>query len=210
MLVEVVNKLGEKIHQEVLTSNYQIVNGELIKLDSNLNNELKGIKTQSISNLKSRIDELCVFEDELEDSIKDSFKEIVSYQKEKLLKVFLEKLNVEKAKETKLYDERLELIKNDKVQRKITKIIKQIEKEVEQRNTLQLSLFEDEESKVKENIKRLEKQKEILEHNANITRELLKDEKKRVLNEMLPKKYSISNLQIYPLGIEVILAKKGE
>lgn len=208
VLVEVVNKLGEKIHQEVLISNYQIVNGELIKLDSNLNSELKGIKTQSISNLQSRIDELYVFEDELEDSIKDSFKEIVSYQKEKLLKVFLEKLNVEKAKETKLYDERLELIKNDKVQRKITKIIKQIEKEVEQRNTLQLSLFEDEESKVKENIKRLEKQKEILEHNANITRELLKDEKKRVLNEMLPKKYSISNLQIYPLGIEVILAKK--
>ena len=56
----------------------------------------------------------------------------------------------------------------------------------------------------------VQKQKEILEHNANITRELLKDEKKRLLNEMLPKKYSISNLQIYPLGIEVILAKKGE
>lgn len=210
VLVEVVNKLGEKIHQEVINKNYQIIDGELFDIDNQLEVQLNNLNVNKIDDIKERIDNLYIYEDELEESIREKFKYINEEKSRKLQDIFKEKLIIEKKKQLKLYNERLEFLKNDKIQKQIDKIIKKIEEETIKQNAVQLSLLDDTEVAIKENIKKLEKQKEILEQNVNATRELLKQEKNRVINEMLPQKYTISNLQVYPLGLGFILSKKEE
>lgn len=211
ILVEVVNKLGEKIHQEVMVNDYQVIDGELVELDIILQNELTKCNTKIISNLKTRIDEIYKLEDELEDSIKSNFNFIKATKVEELERTFIEKLKIEKEKQNKLYDERLDLLKNDKLQKKLDKISEKIKEEYNNLNgPQQISLFIDNEEFTKERIKKLEKEKEIISYNIGVTRELLKEEKKRVINEFLPKKYTISNLQVCPLGLEIILKAKGD
>ena len=210
ILVEVVNNLGEKIHQEILCKNYQIIGGKLFDIDEQLDIQLNNLKIIEVMNIKKCINTILDYEDELEDSIKEKYNIIKKDEEKKLENIFKEKLNIEKERHLKLYNQRLEFLKNDRIQKQINKIVKKIEEESLKQNALQLNLFEDAESKVKENIKKLEKQKEILEQNANTTREVLKQEKNRVINEMLPNKYTISNLQFYPLGIEFILNEEEE
>lgn len=205
VLIEVVNGLGEKIHQEVIVNNYQIINGELYEVDSELNILLKNSKPNEIKNINEKIQYIYNYEDELEDGIKEKFKKIMKSKEIELSKIFEEKLLHEKERHVRLYNERLEFLKNDKIQRQIDRIMKNIQAEEERQGAVQLSLLDDSEAKIKENIKKLERQKEILEQNAGVTRELLREERNRVINDMLPKKYSISNLQIYPLGLEFIL-----
>lgn len=211
MFVEVVNKLGEKIHQEVMIHYYQIFDEQLVPLDIELERELRNCATKMLEKIDSYTDKIEEMEEIIEDNIKIRFKEAKKAKIDQLEQTLQDKLASELVLQSQLYDERIEMLKNDKLQRKLDKITNKLKQEIDNLiGPQQMSFFEDSEVKTKERIRRLEKEKEIISHNIGVTRELLKEERKRVLKEVLPKKYTVSNMQVYPLGMEIILASKGD
>ena len=68
-----------------------------------------------------------------------------------------------------------------------------------------MSLIEDVEGKVKEQIKNLEVQRDLIISNKQIMKDILEKEKERVLTKVLPQRYSLNNIEVHPLAIEYIV-----
>ena len=131
--------------------------------------------------------------------------------KDTLAKSFNEKLSLGIKSETertkKIYDERLSELKEKKSSKYMEKLKNQLllEKQKLQQGTLFKEMNKEKLDKVRQLEINLEKiQTEKITYLENI----LKDEKEKILNKVLPKRFKLNYFDVYPLGIEIILNEK--
>lgn len=207
LLLEVTNKLREVIHQEVITLNYQCDGENIIAVDDSLKQYITNIQKQKLT-----LDEL----DDVLDDIRDEWYEIESDirkeiqrfkdEKERWFKQTLEdKLKEDKEIQKQIFDSRINELKDDKLEKVRQKIANDLIEQTRDLQELQMSLIEDVEGKVKEQIKNLEVQRDLIISNKQIMKDILERERERVLTKVLPKRYNLNNIEVHPLAIEYIV-----
>ncbi|CEN89110.1 SNF2-like protein [[Clostridium] sordellii] len=207
LLLEVTNKLREVIHQEVITLSYQCDGENIIAVDDSLKQYITNIQKQKLT-----VDEL----DDVLDDTRDEWYEIESDirkeiqrfkdEKERWFKQTLEdKLKEDKEIQKQIFDSRINELKDDKLEKVRQKIANDLIEQTRDLQELQMSLIEDAEGKVKEQIKNLEVQRDLIISNKQIMKDILERERERVLTKVLPKRYNLNNIEVHPLAIEYIV-----
>ncbi|WP_394866576.1 DISARM system SNF2-like helicase DrmD [Paraclostridium bifermentans] len=207
LLLEVTNKLREVIHQEVITLNYQCDGDNIIAIDESLKQYVTNIQKQKLTldELDDRLDDIRYEWDEIKSDVR---KEIQAFrdEKEAWFKQTLEaKLKEDKELQKQIFDNRIKELKDEKLEKAKEKISKDLQAQTNDLQELQMSLIEDVEGKVKEQIKNLEVQRDLIISNKQIMKEILEKEKERVLTKVLPQRYSLNNIEVHPLAIEYIV-----
>lgn len=206
LLLEVTNELREIVHQEVITLNYQCDGENIVSIEDSLKPYIVNIEKKKLNTdeLEERLEDI---RDEWDDVKSDIKVEIQKFKNEKedwFNKTFESKLNEEKENQKKVFDNRIKELKENKLEKAIQKIDNDIKEQSRNLYELQMSLLEDAEGKVKENIRNLEVQKELIISNKQIIKEILEKEKERIIDKVLPKRYSINNIEVHPLAVEYI------
>ncbi|KPI52020.1 hypothetical protein KW94_10625 [Clostridioides difficile] len=207
LLLEVTNKLREVIHQEVITLNYQCDGDNIIEVDDSLKQYITNIQKQKLT-LDELDDVLDDIRDEWDEIKSDVRKEIQAFrdEKEAWFKQTLDvKFKEDKELQKQIFDNRIKELKDEKLEKAKEKIVKDLQSQTQDLNELQMSLIEDVEGKVKEQIKNLEVQRDLIISNKQIMKEILEKEKERVLTKVLPQRYSLNNIEVHPLAIEYIV-----
>ena len=207
LLLEVTNKLREVIHQEVITLNYQCDGENIIAIDDSLKQFIPNIQKQKLT-LDEIDDVLDDIRDEWDEIKSDVRKEIQKFkdEKEQYFKNILDnKFKEEKENQKKIFEDRIKELKDDRLEKAKEKIAKDLQEQTRDLQELQMSLIEDVEGKVKEQIKNLEVQRDLIISNKQIMKDILEKEKERVLTKVLPQRYSLNNIEVHPLAIEYIV-----
>lgn len=207
LLLEVNNELREIVHQEVITLNYQCEGENIIPVEDSLKPYLVNIEKKKLkpNELEDVLEDIREEWDEVKSDIK---KEIQKFkdEKEKWFKQTFEyNLKQDKEEQKKIFDDRIKELKDDKLEKAKQKIDFDLKEQNRDLYELQMSLIEDAESKVKENIRNLEVQRDLIISNKQIMKEILEKEKERVLTKVLPKRYSLNNIEVHPLAVEYIV-----
>ena len=207
LLLEVSNELREIVHQEVITLNYQCDGENIIPVEDSLKHYLVNIEKKKLkpNELEDVLEDIREEWDEVKSDIK---KEIQKFkdEKEKWFKQTFEyNLKQDKEEQKKIFDDRIKELKDDKLEKAKQKIDFDLKEQNRDLYELQMSLIEDAESKVKENIRNLEVQRDLIIYNKQIMKEILEKEKERVLTKVLPKRYRLNNIEVHPLAVEYIV-----
>lgn len=207
LLLEVTNKLNEVIHEEVVTLCYQSDGEKLIKIEDSLLPIINSIKKKKLDGnvLFNVISELREEWDEIKSDVKN---EIQKFKEEK--KIYFSNLlddTLEKDREIQkqVFENRMKELKQDKLEKKKNKMREDIKKQEIENKTVQMSLLEDTEALAKEKLKNIEIQLDLIISNTQIMRDILEREKDRVINKVLPQRYSLNTVEVHPLAIQYIV-----
>ncbi|MBU1098116.1 MAG: DISARM system SNF2-like helicase DrmD [Bacteroidetes bacterium] len=209
ILIEATNELHENIHNEVNSIPYVLSNSKINEVDNQLWQNIKS-QPKNILTSKELNNWLPVIKNrwlELEDNFKTRIKELklsFSSDFESSLKQGLESALKDNEK---VYNDRLEELKKKKSSGYLDKLKKQLD--VEKQKLEQQSLFEDVNKQKLNRIRELEINLE--KHQTNkiqYLQQVLMSEKTKIINNILPKRFTINHFDVYPLGIEILINNK--
>lgn len=207
LLLEVTNKLKEIMHQEVITLTYQSDGDNIIEVDENLIPIIETLNKEKLDGyeLEDTLSELRDEWDEIKADIKNEIQKFKddkqTYFKRLLEDTLIKDIEVQK----QIFDNRMKELRDDKLEKKKNKMREDIKKQEVENKAVQMSLLEDKEALAKEKLKNIEIQLDLIISNTQIMRDILEKEKDRVINKVLPQRYSLNTVEVHPLAIEYIV-----
>lgn len=207
LLLEVTNKLREVVHQEVITLSYQTDGDNIIKVDESLLPAISVLNKKRLTDneLEEALENLREEWDEIKSDIKNEiqrFKDLKQAYFKKLLEDTLAK-DIEVQKQ--IFDNRIKELKDTRLEKKKFKMEEDLKRQTTEYETLQMSFLEDKEAKAREILKNIEIQIDLIISNTKIMKDILEKEKDRMINKVLPKRYSLNTIEVHPLSIEYIV-----
>lgn len=209
VLLEANNKLKEIIHEQVFELAFLIRNGELIYLDDNLWKQIRNNNRNSIP--KSVLNDIIPkfrknwneINSELQNNLADFKSKQLDLISEKLVNLTQEAESSVKQK----YDDRLKELKERKGARYIEKLKKELGNE---KLLLQQQVLYKEMEKDRLNyIRQLEIDLENVQNDKiNYLETILNQDKQKMLNYIIPNRFSLNYLELHPLGVELIINEK--
>lgn len=206
LLLEVTNELREKAHEEVLTVPFQASDGRLIPLEESL---WEQIGSQTFDPLDTEGRKRWV------DSVRGDWlqhrSQLESYVEEKRQHL------------TEEYDERMEQC-HEEVDKRMRESYSTRLRELGQKSTqkahqkqievlqdkrrlmAEKGLFPEIQEDMKQTIKELEW--EVYHSNIERTKRILRQERERMLENVLPARYSLASLNLQPLTVEYVVAER--
>ena len=204
--LQAVNSLRENIHSEVLASAFKVSGDRLSKMDDDLFKQINALPTQKLnrdelSPWESRFRELWLSH---EGQIRAFLVEMKNEMKTDFDKRLKEYFSIEKTARKNEFDNRIKEIEKQKHPKAIERLIKQRD---EQRKRLAHGiLFADIQAEEEQKLKDIEWN--LINTHVEQLRELLSREKDRVVNGVLPKRFTLESINIYPLAVEYIVRSK--
>ena len=207
ILLEVTNQLREYVHEEVFQVRFKVSGEKLLSLENSLWNEIKSLPKEPLSDLElNRFaptikDNWVHFEEHLESHM-NSLK--AEYETE-----FASRMNERLKHELDQERTRFELQLKELNKRNQSTWRDRQRKELEKRKALaQQTEFFDEDKAIED--KRLEELSWQLDSiHTEQMKNILENEKNRILKEVLPRRYALANIDLYPLGVELIVRENS-
>ena len=210
LLLDVTNRMREPIHQEIIPIPFNAEEQIPVGLESEFWQQVSALprtmlSSSELSELSSNLSDYWV---DHELFLAEYVCRLKSQLEEKYATNLAARLDSEITTEKQNFDRRIAELQRDRQTRFQQKLRKDIEK---QRHKLtQLVFYADVEAGEKQKLRDLELQLELINENSLYMQDALKSEKQRVIEDVLPKRYSLGHLALYPLGIEYIVrSKKG-
>ncbi|MFA4906920.1 MAG: DISARM system SNF2-like helicase DrmD [archaeon] len=209
LLIEATNTLKETIHEQVLQIPLIVNNRSLRHIDPPVWNSLKSISKVSLSELQltkifGRFQNNWM---EIESSLKDMINQIKREKEEDFRSRLTNSRKTALEETIRIYNDRLAELKSHRQPRYIEKIKKEIEEK-----RLQLmapSVFEEENIRQQhEYLEYQQKLEQSLNENTLYLESILLAEKERMLNRTIPQRYELNHCEVFPLGVEFIMAKR--
>lgn len=203
MLLEVTNELRETVHEDVLAAPFRIKGKGLTELDSSLWQQIDELSLhplagEKLSQQKGSIRTDWPFHREfLQDYIRS--------EKSRLEEEFRNRLGNMKERKIQEAKERFASRLHELGQRDKKQTVSKLREELEEkrRDLQQKKLWKDKERQLKREIRELEW--EVHHSHIESLRRLVRKEKDRMIDEILPSRYSLSSLNLHPLAVQYIV-----
>lgn len=202
-LFEVTNNLREKMHQQVLTIPFRIKGETLVRLDGDLWDEVKHLEKSALESAKLTTAQQTVREQW--STHNEHLKSWLSKKRSELEQEYTDKLEErytqEQSRAKLSFQERLKELNKQSTQGAFNKLKRDLEKKRE--DLRQQKLFEEEQQRLEREVRELEW--EFYHSHYNELKELLDREKDRMLNDVIPKRYSMASIQLQPMAVEYLV-----
>jgi len=202
LMLEVTNALREPSHQEILTESFQVNGDHLTPLLPDLWSHLSSVarrplKREELAESVSKIqDNWTTHEQHIRDSISRRRQELTKH----FSGVMSEQRNEQASREKTRFSHRLREIQNEPkwLERQ------RAELDLQRARLLQPVLFAEEQALAEQRLKDLEW--EVMHSHIEQMKQLLERERKRMLETILPKRFTLVSLDLQPLTVEYIVS----
>jgi ERCC4-related helicase len=200
-LYQATNELREIIISDVLTYNFCEENGDFVPT------QYKSKKEASLGDeaLKSYRIDLAEKWDELKKKILEKIESDLNKKKEELKSLSNQSLKTSLTQEKQAFENRKKYLNTQKGIRALKKKRREIEEQ--ERKMKQASLFQEEEEDKERQLRESRWQLEEHERHINAMLEYVKREEKRLLENIIPKRYSVANIELQPIALKIIMGK---
>ncbi|HOC94203.1 MAG TPA: DISARM system SNF2-like helicase DrmD [bacterium] len=204
--LQAVNTLRENIHSEVCASMFKVAGDRLSKMDEALVAQITALPTHKLGR-----NELSPWESRLrklwlphEEQIKTFLLELKKELKTDFDRRMKEFFSIEKSSRKTEFDNRIKEIEKQKHPKAIERLMKQRD---EQRKRLSHGiLFADIQAEEEQKLRDIEWN--LINTHVEQLKELLSREKERIVNGVLPKRFTLESVDIHPLAVEYIVKSK--
>lgn len=209
LILEITNELRETVHQEVLTVPYQARGDKILPLEQNLWQQVihlprRRLTTDELNQWQRKLKDLWLdHESDMNDYISQRRAELI----EESVNNLRDRLEHELTTEKNNFDNRINEIRKSRYAREQDRLKKAIERQYQLLQ--QVSLFDFVESEERQKLRELEMQQDLINSNSELMLQLLEHEKKRVLESIIPKRFSLANLDLQPLAVEYVVRDGG-
>ena len=209
VLHECYNELREKIHEEVVEYPFIISGNQIETILPEIWNNIHSLVTEQLSG--SAIKEWMPKIKQQWPIVEEYFENILKTQKKSLEKDFAKQLSSAQKKETertkKSYQQRLEELRMRKDAVYVDRIRKDLS--AERLNLQQAKLFTEQELDRIDRLREIEANlDQLVGAKSDYLQGVLEQEMNRILESVLPRRYSIGYFDMQPLGVEVIINSK--
>ncbi len=209
LFVEVTNQFREVAHQEVVLLPFEIYGYTLIPVNTDLWRELKHKKRFDLSaqELKSHIPRLRDLWTAHEHFIRELVKQKRDDYRVEFARRMRERLQDETRREREAFKERLAELERQKQPAYLQRMQREIERQ--RQKLLQPALFEEERQEQLLAQRHLEEMEWELEHTyIERMKQLVIREQERVLQKVLPRRYALATVDVQPLAVEYVVARR--
>jgi len=209
LLIESTNDLKEIIHEEVITIPFVVHSGTIEQLTAELWRVVKSIEKTALTSTQ-----LSQWLPKVKDQwleLEPMLRQLLSKEKSRIkgeFQTLLEQnLPAQLEIQRKTYSERLAELKDKRSTRFIERLRGQLQ---EQREKLSApSLFQHYNVRQLQIVRELELNLEQIQNESiQYLESILQQEKERLINKVIPRRYHLNHCDIYPLGVEFLLDKK--
>lgn len=201
-LFQVTNKLREILHTDILSLSFEIENGTLQPVDYSSNNEKK-LKNEELVSFRPQLSRIWLdyrqsLIDVIQQKLEGKSKEITESALTALAAA-LEELKLD-------FEDRKKYLKSQKGTRALEKLRGQIERH--ETRLQQGTLFSEEEEARERELREQRWQLDAHEHRIDTMLDYVQREEKRILNHIIPSRYTISNVDLQPVAVKIIIGEQ--
>lgn len=201
-LFQVTNELREILHTDILSLSFEIENGTLQPVDYSSNSEKK-LKNEELVSFRPQLSRIWLdyrqsLIDVIQQKLEGKSKEITESALTALAAA-LEELKLD-------FKDRKKYLKSQKGTRALEKLRGQIERH--ETRLQQGTLFSEEEEERERELREQRWQLEAHEHRIDTMLDYVQREEKRILNHIIPSRYTISNVDLQPVAVKIIIGEQ--
>ena len=211
-ILTAINDLRESAHDEVFTGVFRVLGADLDYIEDEEYRELiKSERVLEIVNEDHRNQRILAVRQHW-DAHQESLEHFIEERREQAERQFAQiaAKALQRDKETIKadYDQRLKELSDSTTEAELRRLRKALaDVEVER---IQYYLLEEFEIDVEQKAQVIEQDIALLKRDVEQTRDMIRDEKKHILDEVLPRRYKIQEVRILPLAVEYIFPATAE
>lgn len=201
-LFQVTNRLREILHTDILSLSFEIKDGTLHPVDYSSNSE-KILTNEELASFRNQLSEVWLDHrqtliDAIQQKLEAKSKEITESALTALVST-LEELKID-------FEDRKKYLKSQKGKRELEKLRDQIERH--EMKLQQGTLFSEEEEERERELKEKRWQLDAHENRIDTMLDYVEREEKRILNHIIPSRYTISNVDLQPVAVKIIIGEQ--
>jgi SNF2 family DNA or RNA helicase len=200
-LFQVTNNLREILHTDILSLSFELKDGKMHPVDYSSNNE-KILTNEELISFRSQLSEIWL---DYRQSLIDAIQQKQEAKSKEVTESALTAIAAA-SEELKIdFDDRKKYLKSQKGAKSLEKLRDQIEKQ--ELKLLQGSLFSEEVEARERELREQQWQLEAHEQRINAMLDYVEREEKRILNHIIPSRYTISNVDLQPVAVKIIIGE---
>ena len=197
------NELREVLHLDILTFYYRIQNGTLTRINYIPNGETH-LSSDEINYHRINLAEIWLdHKDDLHSAIQRELRD----ESEKINKLITNSLKLALKQERDAFENRKKYLRKHKSVRALEKLRKQIREQ--ELKFQQRSLFVEDEEIRERRMREQRWQLEEHERRINTMLDYVQREEKRIINTIIPKRYSVSHIDLQPVAVKITVGEQN-
>ncbi|MGB6864668.1 MAG: hypothetical protein WBE11_03185, partial [Candidatus Aminicenantaceae bacterium] len=200
-LYQVVNSLREIFHSDIITLHYQMNHGSLKNVDYSFSQE-EPLSALELFNSRSRLADIWL---DYSAQLKDLIQKFKERESKAITELALNSLAKALEQEKAAFDNRKKHLRSQKGIRALEKARNDIERQ--ETRLRQGTLFYEEEEARERQLREKRWELEAHENRIDAMLEYVQREEKRMLNHIIPSRYTLNHIDLQPIAIKIILGE---